>query len=81
MKFEDNLKRLEEIVNLLDKGEIPLDDSLKLFEEGMKIAGLCSKKLEEMQKKIEKLKKGEDGSIQKEPFQPLLDAESGEESA
>jgi exodeoxyribonuclease VII small subunit len=78
MKFEDSLKRLEEIVETLDKGESPLEDSLKLFEEGMKIAASCSKKLEEMQKKIEKLKKTEDGVIEKEPFQPLLEKEEEE---
>ncbi len=75
MKFEESLKRLEEIVGLLDKGEAPLDDSIKLFEEGMKLAGACSKKLEEMQKKIEKLKKTADGEIKTEPFQPLFGEE------
>lgn len=68
MKFEENMKRLEEIVGILDRGEATLDDSLKLFEEGMKISGACSKKLEEMEKKIEKLKKTEDGKIETEPF-------------
>lgn len=68
MKFEDSMKRLEEIVGLLDKGETPLDDSLKLFEEGMKLADSCSKKLEDMQKKIEKLKKTDDGGIETEQF-------------
>ncbi len=68
MKFEDTLKRLEEIVGLLDKGEAPLEDSLKLFEEGIKLANSCSKKLEEMEKKIEKLKKKDDGTIETEPY-------------
>ena len=68
MKFEDSLKRLEEIVELLDKGEAPLDDSLKLFEEGIKLADACSKKLGEMEKKIEKLKKKDDGTVESEPF-------------
>ncbi len=68
MKFEDRLKRLEEIVELLDKGEAPLDDSLKLFEEGIKLADSCSKKLEEMEKKIEKLKKKDHRTVEAEPF-------------
>ncbi len=79
MKFEDAIKRLEEIVELLEKEEISLDDSLKLFEEGIKLSNSCSKKLGEMQKKIEILKKNEDGTLEKEPFQPELDLKPGED--
>ncbi len=68
MKFEESMKRLEEIVELLDRGEAPLEESLKLFEEGMKLADSCSKKLKEMRKKIEKLKKTDGGAVETEPF-------------
>lgn len=60
LKFEDALKRLEEIVSKLESGDVELDESLKLFEEGMELANFCSKKLNEIKNKIEILvKKGE----------------------
>ena len=46
-KFETALKKLEEVVRRLEGGELSLDDSLKAFEEGVKLAGFCSKKLNE----------------------------------
>ena len=53
--FEDALKRLEEIVRKLEEGELSLDESLKLFEEGIEISRFCTKKLSEAEKKVEKL--------------------------
>ena len=44
--LEDQLKRLEEIATLLDRGEAPIDEQLRLFEEGMKLAGACREYLE-----------------------------------
>lgn len=55
MEFETNLKRLEEIVHKLEGGELQLEDSLKLFEEGVKISRLCSQKLNEAEKKVKVL--------------------------
>ncbi|MEK9150031.1 MAG: exodeoxyribonuclease VII small subunit [Candidatus Desantisbacteria bacterium] len=52
MKFEEAIKRLEEIVRILEKGEVSLDDSLSLFEEGVSIRKFCSKRLSEAEKKI-----------------------------
>ena len=46
-KFEDCLQRLEKIVQELEKGEIPLEKSLTLFEEGMQLSAVCRKELEE----------------------------------
>ncbi len=68
MKFEDALKRLEELLTLLEEGDKPLDESLKLFEEGTKLARFCSKRLEEAERKIEILKRGENGKLKPEPF-------------
>lgn len=68
-KFEAALTRLEEIVQELEKGDIPLDQSLKLFEEGIKLSRICSKRLEDAERKVEILMKDKDGSIQAEPFE------------
>lgn len=67
-KFETALKKLEEVVNRLESGDLSLDDSLKAFEEGVKMAGFCTKKLDEAEKKVEILLKKKDGSFAKEPF-------------
>ena len=55
--FESALKRLEEIVQKLEEGNLSLDDSLKLFEEGIQLSRFCTKKLSEAEKKVEKLTK------------------------
>ncbi len=57
MKFEDAMQRLEEIVNLLESGKVDLDDSLKLFEEGLKLTKELDAKLKVYEKKIEDLTK------------------------
>lgn len=59
--FETAMKRLEEITAALEGGNLALDDSLKLYEEGAKLADFCSKKLEEAQLKITQLDECEDG--------------------
>lgn len=53
--FEDALKRLEQIVQKLEEGGLALEESLKLFEEGIEISRFCTKKLSEAEKKVEKL--------------------------
>jgi len=62
-KFEDHLKRLEQIVDLLETKEAPLDQSLALFEEGVKLARACQTTLEQAKKKVEILVK-ETGELQ-----------------
>ena len=69
IKFEDALLRLEEIVDRLETGELPLEDSLKVFEEGVALARHCSKYLEEAEKRIELLTKDEAGLLKTEPFE------------
>lgn len=55
MTFEAAMSRLEEIVAKLESGKCPLDDSLKLFEEGTKLTAFCSDKLKSAEQKIVKL--------------------------
>lgn len=67
-KFETSLKKLEDVVHKLEGGSLSLDDSIKAFEEGVKHAAFCAKKLDEAERKVEILIKQRDGSFRKEPF-------------
>ncbi|KAF0218309.1 MAG: exodeoxyribonuclease VII small [Geobacteraceae bacterium] len=67
-KFETSLKKLEEVVKKLEGGELSLEDSLKAFEEGVKHAAFCSRKLDEAERRVELLLKQKDGSFVKEEF-------------
>jgi len=69
MKFEEALKKLEEIVDGLESGDTPLDESLAQYEEGVKLVRFCQKKLAEARKKIEILVKTKEGKIRLEPFE------------
>jgi exodeoxyribonuclease VII small subunit len=69
-KFEDCLQRLEKIVQELEKGEVPLEKSLTLFEEGMQLSNACRKELEDAEGKVEVLLK-QNGKLQPEPFEAL----------
>jgi exodeoxyribonuclease VII small subunit len=68
IKFEEAMKKLEEIVQKLEDGNLPLEKSLELFEEGMKLSVFCSKRLEEAQTKIEVLTKTAEGKIELKPM-------------
>lgn len=67
--FAAALSRLEEIVQELEKGDLLLEQSLKLFEEGVKLARLCTKRLDEAERKVEILLKEKDGKISPRPFE------------
>jgi len=71
-KFEDCLQRLESIVDQLEKGDVPLEQALKLFEEGMQLSNSCRNELEDAEGKVEILLK-QNGKIQAEPFEPLAE--------
>jgi len=68
-KFEDAMKRLEEIGQDLESGDLSLEDSLKVFEEGMKLVNFCSKKLEEAEQKISLLVKEGEDKYTHQPFE------------
>lgn len=59
-EFEQSLARLEEIVRHLEKGDLPLSESLSLFEEGAGLLASCGKMLDEAEQKVVKLRKGPD---------------------
>lgn len=69
-KFETALKKLEEVVRRLEGGALSLDDSLKAFEEGVRHAAFCAKKLDEAERRVEVLLKQKDGTFSREPFVP-----------
>lgn len=79
--FEAALKRLEKIVSEMEGGDLSLDAMLKKFDEGMRLAQFCSRKLEEAEKKIEILVKKEDGSIETREFLPSAEDALGDESS
>ena len=71
MKFEESLNRLEEIVKNLEEGEISLEDSLPLFEEGIKLLGGLKSYLSQAETKIEKLIKDIEGKFKTSEYREL----------
>ncbi len=69
LKFEKCMERLEKIVEELEAGNIPLDEALKKYEEGVKLSRACSEKLTQAEKKIQVLTKSLDGSLKREDFE------------
>jgi exodeoxyribonuclease VII small subunit len=69
-KFEDCLQQLEKIVEQLERGDLPLEQSLKLFEEGVRLSNACRQELEAAEGKVEILTR-QGGKLQAEPFQNL----------
>ncbi|MBQ4039667.1 MAG: exodeoxyribonuclease VII small subunit [Oscillospiraceae bacterium] len=68
MSFEQALKRIDEIVKHLERGDAALEQSLALFEEGTALIRSCGKMLDEAEQKVVKLRKGEDGAPVELPF-------------
>jgi exodeoxyribonuclease VII small subunit len=68
--FEQSMKRLEEIVQELESGDLPLEKAIKKFEEGIQLSKFCSKKLDETEKKITILMEESEGNITEQPFLP-----------
>ncbi len=70
-KFEDAVEELERVVEQLESGELSLEDSLKAFENGVRLVKLCNQKLTEVERKIELLVKDKDGKLQLGPMEDL----------
>jgi len=68
--FEDNLGKLEEIVHRLEEGNLALEESLRLYEEGVEAFRQCQKMLDEADLRVRKLVQTAEGGLQEEPFEP-----------
>jgi exodeoxyribonuclease VII small subunit len=66
--FEDSLKKLENIVAQLETGDLPLETSLQLFEEGVALSAICKQELDAAEGKVQMLVKQRDGSHRPETF-------------
>ena len=75
LKFEECLARLEQIVGALESGNLPLEESLKVFEEGVALARHCGRYLEDAERRIEMLAKDEGGALTTRPFAGPADEE------
>ncbi|MEO0293025.1 MAG: exodeoxyribonuclease VII small subunit [candidate division WOR-3 bacterium] len=71
MKFEESLNRLEEIVKKLEGGEVPLEESISLFEEGTKLLGELKDYLAQAEIKIERLIKDSEGKFKTDEYREL----------
>ena len=69
LRFDDSLKQLEKIVEELEKGHLPLETSLKRYEEGVRLAHLLTKRLEQAQKRVELLMKADGGKFETKVFE------------
>lgn len=67
LSFEEAMEKLEEIVNSLESGDFALEESLKLYEEGVKLVNLCNKKISNVEKSI-KILLNSDGELVEEDF-------------
>ena len=68
LNFQDAFQKLESIVKKLEEGNLSLEESLKIFEEGVQLSRFCSKKLDEAEKKVEILLKENNGQLVAQPF-------------
>jgi exodeoxyribonuclease VII small subunit len=66
--FEESLKKLESVVDQLEKGDLPLEESLRLFEEGVSLSAVCKQELDAAEGKVQLLIKQRDGAMRTEPF-------------
>ena len=66
--FEENMVRLDQIVRTMERGQVPLDESLKLFREGTALVQLCGKLLDEAELEVKKVISAADGSPVEETF-------------
>ena len=67
--FEENMARLEQIVRAMERGDVPLQESLKLFQEGTSLVEVCGKLLDEAELQVKKIATAADGSPVEEAFE------------
>ncbi len=80
VKFEEALARLEAIVAELERGELPLEDSMRIFEEGIKLSKVCLKMLDDAERRVEILVKDKDGRKRTRPFELEENVETGQDN-
>ncbi|MEW6075025.1 MAG: exodeoxyribonuclease VII small subunit [Candidatus Omnitrophota bacterium] len=76
IRFEEALKKLEKIVDDLEKGDLSLEEALKKYQEGLELSRMCSQRLESAKKKIDVLAKNKKGEFELKPFDET-DIENG----
>ena len=79
LKFEDAMARLESIVAELEKGDLPLDESMKIFEEGIRLSKTCLKMLDDAERRVEVLVQDKDGKKRLRAF--TTDDDEADESS
>lgn len=72
--FEEKMQRLEQIVRAMEQGDVPLNDSIKLFQEGTDLVRDCGKMLDGAELEVKKILVKEDGSYTEEDFSDAADA-------
>lgn len=77
-KFEEALEELKEIVQTLERGDKPLDEALALFERGVSLVAWCTKRLDEVESKVEALLRTEAGQLKTCPFEEISTGNSRE---
>lgn len=75
--FESAIKRLEEIVAQLESGDLQLEKSLELFEEGIKLSRFCHDQLDKAERRVELLLKDAEGEMKRTPFKDEASEEAG----
>lgn len=70
LSFEGAISELEQIVNQLEKGELPLDELVNVFQRGIELSHYCSKRLDEVERKITMLIEDEKNGLVEKPFMP-----------
>lgn len=80
LSFEKSLEQLEQVVEEMESGDVPLDKCIDLYEKGVKLANFCTKELDAAEKRIEKLNKKSDGSFDTTPFDEADDDDDSPEN-
>lgn len=81
LKFENAMTRLETIVSELEKGDLPLDESLKIFEEGIRLSKTCLKMLDDAERKVEILIQDKEGKKRLRAYTPDAKDANGSSSS
>jgi exodeoxyribonuclease VII small subunit len=75
--FEESIERLEEIIEQMESGDLPLEKVIAHYEEGMKLLETCGKKLEDAEKKIKLLTRDKSGKVKSRPFEGETESDGG----